>query len=323
MALIEHKSGKKNMVIDVVKSLRETAIKKDDLGMYWKNDQAWYWYSSPVETNALMMEVFSAVKDKESINALTKWLLKNKQTNHWKSSKATADACYALLMQSGDLLETGGSVKITIGNQVIQPELDKDLALEAGTGYFSKQWLGGDVSREMGKLTVQNQEGKSVSWGAVYWTYMEQLDKVEAAQTSLKINKELYKMDYRKDGLFLVKLGEGVKLKKGDRIKVRLEIEVDRPMEYVRLSDSRAACFEPIESISGGHFQEGLYYYQSPKDQRTDFFIHYLPKGNFIFEYPLSVQQSGAFSNGISTLESMYAPEFSSHSQGIRLKVEE
>ncbi len=35
---------------------------------------------------------------------LKTWLLKNKQTNNWKTTKATAEACYALLLQGTDWL---------------------------------------------------------------------------------------------------------------------------------------------------------------------------------------------------------------------------
>jgi hypothetical protein len=36
----------------------------------------------------------------------------------------------------------------------------------------------------------------------------------------------------------------------------------------------------------------------------------------------LFVTHAGNFSNGITTIQCMYAPEFSAHSEGIRLKSE-
>ena len=63
-------------------------------------------------------------------------------------------------------------------------------------------------------------------------------------------------------------------------------------------------------------------YYESTKDLATHFFIDYLPKGTFVFEYPLVVSLRGDMSNGITTIQFMYAPEFTSHSLGIRVKVE-
>ncbi len=52
------------------------------------------------------------------------------------------------------------------------------------------------------------------------------------------------------------------------------------------------------------------------------FFFSYLPKGTFVFEYDLNVTQAGEFSNGISQVQCMYAPEFTTHSEGVRVGVE-
>ncbi|MBX7181291.1 MAG: hypothetical protein K1X82_04190 [Bacteroidia bacterium] len=321
-AMLEFHRGQNGKFADMVKSLEETAIKKSDLGMYWKNNNAGYWYDAPIEANALMVEVFKAANNQVAVSELCKWLLKNKQTNHWESSKATADACYALLISGGTELGTETKVELSVGKQKNIPATDKNLSVEAGTGYFSKEWKAEQVSNEMGKVSVQNPGSKTVSWGGLYWTYFEQMDKITKANTSLSINKELYVEQTTDKGPVLVKLSPGFKLHKGDKVVVRIEISVDRPMEYVRLSDMRAAGFEPTQTLSEGHFQDGLYYYQSTKDLSTDFFIHYLQKGKYVFEYPLSVQQSGGFSNGITTIECMYAPEFSSHSAGVRVTVD-
>ncbi len=94
-------------------------------------------------------------------------------------------------------------------------------------------------------------------------------------------------------------------------------------MEYVHLKDMRAACFEPTNVISASKWQNGLSYYESTKDASTNFFFSYLPKGTYVFEYTLFVTHLGNFSNGISTVQCMYAPEFSAHSEGIRVKVTE
>jgi uncharacterized protein YfaS (alpha-2-macroglobulin family) len=111
-------------------------------------------------------------------------------------------------------------------------------------------------------------------------------------------------------------------VKVGDLVKVRIEITVDRAMEYVHLKDMRASGFEPIAALSGYRWQDGLGYYESPRDAAMNFFIGYLPKGTFVFEYSLRAMHSGDFSNGITQIQCMYAPEFSSISEGIRVKIE-
>ena len=114
-------------------------------------------------------------------------------------------------------------------------------------------------------------------------------------------------------------LQEGAKIKVGDKIKVRIELRVDRDMEYVHMKDMRAACMEPVNVLSGYKYHDGLGYYESTKDASTNFFFSWLTKGTYVFEYPMFVTHEGDFSNGITTIQCMYAPEFTSHSEGVRV----
>lgn len=117
-------------------------------------------------------------------------------------------------------------------------------------------------------------------------------------------------------------ISEKTKLQVGDRVKVRVEITTDRNLEYVHLNDLRASTFEPEKVFSGYRWQDGFGYYESTRDAASHFFIEFLPRGTYVFEYPVRVTHRGLFSNGITTLQCMYAPEFSSHSKGITVKVE-
>ena len=77
-----------------------------------------------------------------------------------------------------------------------------------------------------------------------------------------------------------------------------------------------------IRSVVRPEIVSGPFYGRRPtKDAATNFFISWLPKGTYVFEYALRVSQKGDFSNGVTTIQCMYAPEFSSHSQGIRVEV--
>ena len=111
-------------------------------------------------------------------------------------------------------------------------------------------------------------------------------------------------------------------LQPGDRISVRLTVRADRDLEFVHLKDLRASGLEPVQQLSQYRYQGRLGYYQQSTDLGTHFFFDYLPKGTYVFEYPLRVNLKGAFSNGISTVQCMYAPEFTSHSKGMRITLE-
>lgn len=307
----------------IIASLKENAIFHDELGMYWKdNIGGYYWYQAPIETQALFIEAFDEIADdKESVEAMKVWLLKQKQTQDWKTTKATTEACYALLLRGTDLLASDELVEIKVGNQLIDPKKMDDVKVEAGTGYFKTSWNKSEVKANMGNITVTKKDD-GVAWGAMYWQYFEQLDKITPHETPLKLNKKLFLQKNSPSGPVITPITDATSLKPGDKIKVRIELRVDRDMEYVHMKDMRAAGLEPINVFSGYKYQDGLGYYESTKDASTNFFFDYLRKGTYVFEYPLRVNMSGNFSNGITSIQCMYAPEFTSHSEGIRLNVE-
>ncbi|HNL06865.1 MAG TPA: alpha-2-macroglobulin, partial [Chitinophagales bacterium] len=258
----------------------------------------------------------------KSVEALKVWLLKQKQTNDWKTTRATAEACYALLLTGDNWLQQSADIDINIGTQNLNPATMPDLKAEAGTGYFKKSWQPAQIQSEMGNVRITKKD-KGVSWGALYWQYFEQLDKITFAETPLRIKKQLFLQKNTKTGVELQTINEKTRLKVGDLVTVRVEIRVDREMEYVHLKDMRAAGFEPVNVISTYKYQDGLGYYETTKDAATNFFMSSLPKGTYVFEYPLRASQKGNFSNGITTMQCMYAPEFTSHSEGIRVQIEE
>ena len=314
--------GEEKVPMGIIRSLKEFAQKSDELGMYWKaNGSGLYWYEAPIETQALLIEAFDEVaNDQQSVEEMKLWLLKQKQTQDWKTTKATTEACYALLLRGADYLAESKLATITIGGKQLDPANDPNLKVEAGTGYFKTSWMGTEIKPEMANVSVKN-NNKVAAWGAVYWQYFEQLDKITFAENKLQIVKQLFLEENTANGPKLNPVKSGQVLKPGDKVKVRILLETDRDMEYVHMKDMRAAGFEPINVLSRYKYQDGLGYYETTRDAATNFFFDWLPKGKYVFEYPLRVTHQGDFSNGITTIQCMYAPEFTSHSEGLRVKV--
>jgi len=256
------------------------------------------------------------------VDDLKVWLIKQKQTQYWNTTKATSDAIYALLLRGSDWLVNEPTVTIALGGETIR---STEIKTEAGTGYFKKRYEGDAVKADMGNISVNvdQTQNEGVAWGAVYWQYFEDLDKITGSETPLNLRKQLFIQRNTSNGPVLEEITATNPLKVGDKVTVRIELRVDRDMEYVHLKDMRAACFEPINVLSGYRYQGGLGYYESTRDVATNFFFDHLRKGTYVFEYPVFVSQAGDFSNGISTIQCMYAPEFRSHSKGIRVEVKE
>ena len=127
----------------------------------------------------------------KTIDNLKIWLLKNKQTSQWKTTKATTEAVYALLLQGSDWLSVTDMVDVVIGGQKIEPSKLEDVKTEAGTGYYKTAWSASDIKPEMANVTL-TKIGDGIAWGSLYWQYFEDLDKITSAETPLKLTKKLF-----------------------------------------------------------------------------------------------------------------------------------
>jgi hypothetical protein len=307
---------------EIIASLKENSLSSDEMGMYWREPEGYLWHEAPVERQSMLIEAFSEVaNDQASVEQMKIWLLKQKQTQDWKTSRATADAVYALLLKGTDLLASDQLVEVTMGGEKIDPLNLDGVQVQAGTGYFLVSKSGKEIMPSMANIKVVKKD-EGIAWGAVYWQYFENLDKITPAKTPLSLEKELYIERNSTSGPVLDPVFDNTILKTGDKLKVRIILRVDRDMEYVHMKDMRAAAFEPAETLSGYRYQDGLGYYESIRDASVNFYFDYLRKGTYVFEYSLNVTQKGEFSNGISSIQCLYAPEFSAHSQGMRVRVE-
>ncbi len=326
IGLSASRSNRMELSGKVIRSLKERALQNDELGMYWQYPAGYFWHQLPIETHTAMLELFAEVaKDEAVVNELKIWLLKNKQTNHWETTKATAAAVFALFNYGDNWLEETEPVKITLPELKKREYQDKIEAAQAGsepgTGYFKTEWQQKDINEKLATVKIKN-PNKTIAWGGLYWQYFEELDKItKFEETPLQLKRQLYKSTNSEAGDVLTEINDNNELEPGDKLMVRLELRVDRDMEYVHMKDMRASGFEPINVLSQYKWQGGLGYYESTRDVATHFFFDYLPKGTYVFEYPLRAVHKGSFSNGITSIQSMYAPEFSSHSEGIRVEV--
>mgnify|MGYP003110790522 CR=1 FL=1 len=325
LALVLSRYDEKKEAYKIVQALQESAVNSEEYGMYWKeNERGWFWYNAPIETQALIIEAFAEFpEEKTAIEEMKIWLLQNKRTNHWPTTKATTEATYALLMQGDDWLQSSNDVILSLGSKPIAPEKLAATKTEAGTGYQKLKWTGEEMDESFSKITIEN-NNTTAGYGGVYWQYFKDLDKIKVHTASpLNVEKELYLNLNGPSGKSLKRIDTNTAVNIGDLVTVRLVVRTTADMEYIHLKDMRASGFEPTNVLSEYKYQDGTAYYESTKDAATHFFFDLLRKGTYVLEYTVRANNAGNFSNGITSIESMYAPEFSGHTKGIRVNIDE
>ena len=187
---------------DIMKSIKERSVSNEEMGMFWRDTElSWWWYRAPIETQALMIEAFDEVMgDLPAVEDCRVWLLKQKQTQDWKTTKATADAVYALLLRGKDILSSEALVQVKLDGLDITPTTNhqspgtshQSLAVEPGTGFYEYRFAPADIKPRLGEITVRKLD-QGVAWGSVNWQYLEDMSKVTPYEgTPLKLNKALY-----------------------------------------------------------------------------------------------------------------------------------
>ncbi|MBD8081165.1 alpha-2-macroglobulin family protein [Chryseobacterium caseinilyticum] len=316
-ALIYDNYGLKDTSGKLIHYLKETSVSSETQGAYWKkNLNDWGWYESKAVNHAGAIEALAKIapNDIDFIEESKIWLATQKETNSWGNSRTTAEIIY-IMMNSGKSWTTPEADKATViwGG--------KEVAPQTKTTGFLKQTINSDkIDPKLGQVTV-TKPGPGIVQGGLFWQYYEDINNAKSTETYISMTREFYKKVKTTNGEELLKITENSPLNVGDRLTVRMILNSDRPMQYVHLKDMRAAGLEPVDVLSGYQYKNNLGYYQATKDASTNFYIYYMPKGKYVFEYDLVCNAAGSFSSGFATLQNYYAPQMNARTKGDKLEI--
>ncbi|MCD1116782.1 alpha-2-macroglobulin family protein [Chryseobacterium turcicum] len=318
-ALLMSDYGLKDVSDKLLNYLKETSVDSKTQGIYWKqNLDDWGWFSSKVVNHAGALEVFNKLKsnDQKFIEDMKIWLITQKEVNSWGSSRGTSEVIFTIL-NSGKSWTSTDSDRATIiwGGKELKPQTQ-------ATGYVKSAVKTEVLDENLATVTV-TKPGAGVVQGGLFWQYYEDLDKIKSSENYISVTKELYKKVKTVNGEELLKISPETPLKVGDKVTVRMILNTDRAMEFIHIKDMRAAGFEPLNVLSGYQWKNNLGYYESTKDASTNFYIQYMPKGKYVFEYDYVANASGKFSNGITTIQNYYAPQMNAHTKGSTVEIKE
>lgn len=324
IAIACQRLGRPETAAQWAEALRQQAH-KDAYGLSWTELRSRQrgWHDVAVNTEALLMELFSeALPDstetqqtlkEQTLAGITQWLLAQRTTNHWDCNSTNTAVCFALALQEKNAnVPTNNAVQdvvIRYGDSIFH---HPDTML---CGSYELTGAGNNA------VTIENHSTDAV-YGSVWLQYQQTLDSVKAfGSEEIKINRTLHRRSYNDTQAQWQEIAAGDTLHVGDILTVRFVIENARNMDYVNISDMRACAFEPIEQTSQWRNNGDFRWYESPRDQTTEFYITHLDRGTHVLEYTLKVTHAGVFSNGTATIESMLAPVFTAHSDSPKLHI--
>lgn len=325
LALTLKRMGREADARLVFESVMDSATTTEDEGTFWQPEvKSWLWYRDTVESHAFALRVLTELDPKDPRRAgLVQWLFLNKKLNHWKSTRATAEAIYALAhcAKSENQLDQVERARVTLGptrhDLVFSPAPEK-----AGAGQRQISLAAEAIdAKALGAIVVE-QKTPGLMFASATWHFSTEEVAVPASGDLFSVTRTYFRRVPQSGEQILEPLAEGARLRPGDEVEVQLKISARHGAEYVHLRDPRAAGLEPLHVRSGHHFDQGLAYRQEVRDSATNLFFDWLPAGEFTFRYRLRAAMEGEFRISPATLQSLYAPEFTAHSSSARLAID-
>ncbi len=298
----------KSLAKQLLESVRQYTVQTEEMGRYFDTPKAsysWCDYKIPTQTAAIEALQTLTPDDKLTIADMQQWLLQEKRTQQWNTPLNSASAIYAFFNgwdftnKNNSVAEATANVESTrlyVDNKLIDG--GKEVA---GKGYVS-QTLDGRHSSFRAVKTSDN-----ISWGAVYATCTQPVSDVKEAGESLSVKREI--LDEKGNKLTAVP-------QVGQKVTVRLTLVAKRDLDFVEVTDNRAACLEPVVQTSGYAYG----YYEAPRDNKTIYCYDKLAKGKHVIETAYYVDRAGNYTSGTVTAKCMYAPEYQAHDKALNVE---
>lgn len=304
-------------------SVMDSAKLTEEQGTFWaREDRSWLWYNDHVESQAFALRVLAELgREPAKQEGLVQWLFLNKKLNHWKSTRATAEAIYSLLhyLKSNQQLGTPEEIQVNIAGENTKFNFNP----EKYTGKKNQIVVPGkSIGPQHAKIEI-NKPTTGFAFASATWHFStEELPK-QGSGDFFSVERKYFLRSQKQGQWQLSAIADGSKIRVGDQVEVHISLRTKHEAEYVHLRDPRGAGFEPENPVSGYKWDLGLAWYEEIRDSGANFFFNRLPVGEYNFKYRVRANMSGTFRVGPAEVQSMYAPEFNAYSAGNLLTVEQ
>lgn len=341
LALVAHRSSNAEQLQMLRRNIEQFLVQDEENETAFLNNPQpyWYWYGSPIETNAMYLKLLAAVDPKSPIAArVVKYLLNNRRNaTYWHNTRDTALCVEAM----GDFLaatgETQGSSTVDVllgGKRLGRVEFTPENLFSVNN---TLEISGRALPAGEHELEIRRTGGGNLYWNA-YVTNFTRQEHITPAGLELKVERRYYLLEPAEAELTLpgvnssivvaeqeafmrTPITDGMAIASGSLVEVELLIQSKNDYEYILLEDRKPACLEPVDTQSGYMYEAGLMIYRELREQHVGLCIQQLPQGNYSIRYQLRSETPGVFDAPAAVLQGMYATELIGNSSNLKMRV--
>jgi len=178
---------------------------------------------------------------------------------------------------------------------------------------------GADATQERTSAAIEK-KGPGYAFASLSAIYTTDRPAKQSSEGLMNVSKKVF-LRYKEGAEYRLKpLENGAAVSVGDELVVQLTVTSKSQFEYVHLKDPRPAGFE-AETLTSSWQWDKLSRYEEPRDSLTNFFMNWLPHGEYVLSYTVRPTTPGVYRAGAAQLQSMYAPEIAANSDALEFTV--
>jgi alpha-2-macroglobulin len=287
-------------------------------GLYWTAEKmSWHWYADTVDKHAFFLRLLLDWKPQDpKVHPLAKWLVLNRKTNLWKSTRNSASAVAALMEyhKKRGLLHRPQAFEATWAGQKLTKTLAPGTALEEPLRWTKKPTLPSSLKASI------HQIGEGIGFASLTSPYTSP-QGMDASSGLLSVSTQYFVRTPAADGnATLAEIRDGAEIPVGTEVEAVFTLTAETPIGYVGVRAPRAAGFEPANKTSQWFFSP-LPTYREIRDSMDSFFLPEVPKGEVLLRASFFAEQPGRYQFGPVTAQSVYSPDISATARGFSLSV--
>lgn len=291
----------------LIRSIQEHLSYSDE-GAFFANEalQTYWWYDRSYEMVALSIEGISKMLgwENQELVAMQEWILAQKRGVRWTSTLATNEALHALMLGSNAHIPRDNGIEAQVISSVGKHiEWQSSQRSELTLQYKSNEYP---------KTLVLSPRDSSMVWVSAEASYPLPISEQRATGRQMTLSRQHFVKSVDHSGQErLVPIHATTKLKIGQKIVTQLYLQLERDLDFVRLSDPRVGCAEPLTTLAGYRWGYGrAAHYFEPRDAETAFYFDHLRRGQYVLEYEQVVVRPGMYQVPAAEIVCLYAPEY-------------
>ena len=321
-------------------------VRADNLGdtVHWgKTSNYWSAMDGAVEATSLtLLALLELDPQHPLIEPAMNWLVLNRRSAHWQSTRDSAFAVLALTKYIALRGELGGEQETEVfasGKSVGRVKLNRDSVLKGATTLDIPAAL---LRPGTNTLTLKRVSGTGPLYAVALTSAWATGDTVKPAGHLVDVTRGFIRQKTEPTLIGTLRitpqpLPSGSSAVAGEQVTAKVTLTAPNDLEYVMIEVPKPAGCEPLNPLSGWDAKicraekadpakkddedSGLAIYREERDDKSVFFLEKLEAGTWEIRYGLRAVTPGNFRALPVQATAMYVPEITANSDAQRVKI--